>query len=405
MKWARMVVFACGLAAGQDLTIRVNVNFVQLDVTVTDRNGKRIEDLKLEEFEVFRGGKRQKLKSVIYVPGKPPAAVPAREGGTVRSKTIRPQDVRRTIVLMVDDLSLSPASLVYAREAMKEFVRKSVEPGDLVAVYRSSSGFGLMQQLSSNREQLLRQIENVKFRSMMAMDPLAAMERNPLEESGDPTLARIAMEQRLQEVVDGRIRQDMLTGGMLNSVAGVVDGLREVPGRKSMVLFSESLQLVDTPLAMTNPGGGAMLSNVVGGMGGVRAITMAAMQRLIDRANRAGVMINTVAPRGLVITGLTAADRQSGDPRRMMGQMMERSVNLNLSQDGMIQLADGTGGLSYRNSNDITGALESALSDQEGYYLIGFEPDDETFEKVRGGPKYQSLNVKIKRAGAKVRFR
>jgi hypothetical protein len=96
----------------------------------------------------------------------------------------------------------------------------------------------------------------------------------------------------------------------------------------------------------------------------------------------------------------------SGNIQRMRGQMQQRQYEFNASQDGMAVMAEDTGGLFFRGTNDITGALAAAVSDQEEYYLVSFRPDDETFEKSKNGAaKYHKLEVKVKRPGVKVRFR
>jgi hypothetical protein len=50
---------------------RVNVNGIQVDATVEDCAGKRVSDLKLNDFEIQLDGKKQKLTNVLWVPGRP----------------------------------------------------------------------------------------------------------------------------------------------------------------------------------------------------------------------------------------------------------------------------------------------------------------------------------------------
>src|SRR4029077_19907705 len=67
-------------------------------------------------------------------------------------------------------------------------------------------------------------------------------------------------------------------------------------------------------------------------------------------------------------------------------------------------IADATGGIAYRNANEIVTAIRSAMSDQEITYTLGFYPDDKTLD---GKP--HDLNVKLvkkdKTEGAAARFR
>ena len=228
------LLVAASLVYAQESTIRVNVNLIQIDVTVLDKAGKHVPDLTIDDFEVTREGKRQVLKSALWVQGQRVTANVQAVASALptTSKKLRPQDVRRTIALLVDDLSLSFVSSHYARNAMKDFVEKNIQPGDLVALFRTSTGLGVLQQFTTDKRQLLAQIDATKFRSINSVDSLAPVTNNPLEDSGDPTLAAMAMEQRLRDEINDRQRQDMVTSTMLNSVQFVVNGLRELPGRK-----------------------------------------------------------------------------------------------------------------------------------------------------------------------------
>src|SRR6185503_3752352 len=80
-------------------------------------------------------------------------------------------------------------------------------------------------------------------------------------------------------------------------------------------------------------------------------------------------------------------------------QLSDRRAAFLDSQDGLSYLSDRTGGLTVKNSNDIFGGLKRVVEDQEGYYLIGYRPDDSTFDRVNGRAKFHHISLKIKRAG------
>lgn len=408
MKLLRMVLVSTllfGQQPEQDLRIRVNVNLIQIDVTVMDKDGKPVPGLKAEDFEVFRDNKKQAVRNVVWVDSRQNRPAPEKTDENPR-RPLRPQEVRRTIALFLDDLSLSPASIYAARQALRDFVEKTIQPGDLVALFRSSSGVSILQQFTNDRRQLLSQIDSLTTRNNNAYDSLAPLQMNPLESSSDASIAQMAMEQRLRDEVMQRERQDAATTGMLSAARFVVRALGELPGRKSMVMLSESIQIADVPQMMTNPGMTSTMSTGLGAMGGARTRTLESIRLLVDSATRNGVVLYTVDPRGLVFDGLTAADQVNGNIRQVQGQMMQRTMNFNMSQDGMSLLAEETGGLFFKNTNDISGALAAAAQDQEGYYLIAFEPDDDTFEKLKSGAsKYHSVRVRVKQSGLKVRHR
>lgn len=360
------------LLAQEPPAIRVNVNLIQIDATVTDKKGRHLPGLTAADFEVFQNGKRQKISSALWVSGRPP--------------TLHPQEVHRAIAVLIDDLSLSPSSLHYTRQALRDFVASSVEPGDLVAIYKTSAGLGILQQFTTDKRLLLANIDRVTLRTNNPTDPLAALQPNAMENSGDDSLSALALRMRLSEEQANRSRQDIATAGSLSTARFIAQGLAELPGRKSIIYFSENLQLYDQET-------------------GPRERTATALQDLADLANRAAVVFYTIDPRGLVSFGFTAADSPSSNPARAVEQSMERQANVNLSKDGLSLLAEETGGIFYHNRNDIGVALKEAIEDQDGYYLLAFTPDDDTFQKSKAGPRYHQLKVKVNRPGVQVRYR
>ncbi len=380
----RLVLLLIPVLFAQDPSaIRVNVNLIQFDATVTDKKGRHLPGLTAADFEVFQNGKRQKISSALWVVGRP--LVPSPPPGT-SPPPLRPQDVRRAIAILIDDLSLSPSSLHYTRQALRDFVASSLEPGDLVAVYKTSAGLGILQQFTTDKRLLLANIDRITLRTNNPTDPLAAFQPNAMEDSGDPGLADLALRMRLQEEQANRSRQDIATAGSLSTARFIAQGLAELPGRKSIVYFSESLQLYDHEV-------------------GPRERTITALRDLADLANRAAVVFYTIDPRGLVSFGFTAADTPSSNTIRANEQSQERQTNVNLSKDGLSLLAEETGGIFYHNRNDIGVALKEAILDQDGYYLLAFTPDDDTFQKSKAGPRYHQLKVRVTRPGAQVRYR
>jgi|GEM_PF-1921722 hypothetical protein len=116
--------------------IRITVNLVQVDAVVTDSKGRQVTNLKPSDFEILEDGRPQPITNFSYVftasPGgeaKPALAAPT-VTPAVPPALLRPQDVRRTIALVVDDLGLSFESTVYVRRALKEFVDNAAGRGE-----------------------------------------------------------------------------------------------------------------------------------------------------------------------------------------------------------------------------------------------------------------------------------
>jgi len=272
--------------------IRINVNLVQVDAVVTDNKGKAVTDLKAEDFEVLQDGKLQAITNFSFIDVKESAArgFPARPVAQPRGigppapplppTGFRPQQIRRTIALVVDDLGVSFDSIVRIRQSITKWVDTQMQPGDLVAVIRTSAGMGALQRFTSDKRLLHSAIERVRFTTgRVGISSFAPLEGAAPAGSIDTTVFNQEIEQRY-------------TVGSMGAITYVVRGLRDLPGRKSLILFSESMRLTY--------------------LDGRSQLVEERLRRLSDEANRSSVVINAIDPRGVAYTGLTAEDRTSG---------------------------------------------------------------------------------------------
>ena len=368
-----------------DEVVRITTNLVQVDAVVTDRNGKLVTDLKPEEVQISEDGKQQKITNFSYIVTATPEAPPlqAKPANTDKNASplppgrLKPEDIRRTIAVVVDDLGLSFESTYYVRQALKKFVDQQMQTGDLVAIIRTSGGVGVLQQFTSDKRQLYAAIERVKWYAVGrggigAFAPLST----DLTRGADTDVTA-----RPREDLD-QFREDVFSVGTLDTIGYVVRGLHELPGRKSVLLISDGLKISsrDDPAR-----GGRVLE---------------ALRRLADKANRASVVIYTMDARGLQTLALTAADNTSSfTAAQVEQQLSNRRTGFFESQDGLIYLAQQTGGLAIRNSNDLGGGIKRVLEDQKGYYLIGYRPDESTFDPRTGRRVFHHLSLKVTRPG------
>jgi len=153
--------------------IRVSVNLVQIDATVTDAQGHTVPNLEAKDFEILQDGKPQTIKKFSYVNAPPPAALRPGPPAPTNPTKIRPEDVHRTVALVVDDLGLSFESTARVRQALKHYVDTQLQPGDLVAVLRTGAGVGALQQFTTDRRMLDAAIDRVRF-NFLGGGPLGA---------------------------------------------------------------------------------------------------------------------------------------------------------------------------------------------------------------------------------------
>ena len=371
--------------------VRISVTLVQIDAVVTDQRGKHVTDLKAADFELFEDNRRQQITNFSYIAAQPttgeaaaspkvpePRVPPVPPVGT----TLRPDQVRRTIALVVDDLGMSFESIGAVKQSLRKFVDEQMQPGDLVAIIQTGKGSGALQQFTSNKRLLHATIDRVRFNLMFGGDlgAFKPMQSAPFAGAGGLGAGQMAAFISSSELS----REDTFRSGTLGTISLVVSGLKDFPGRKSVVLLSDGITIMR---ASDN----RMLD---------------AMRKLVDAANRASVVVYTIDVRGLQYTGLTAADSTAFRPVTDINQLsLNRSAHLNDSQAGLHYLANQTGGFFVRNTNNIPEGVTRVLDDQRGYYLIGYIPEQSSFKDVRGKREFHNLSLKVKQAGLRVRSR
>jgi VWFA-related protein len=386
-----------------DDVVKISVTLVQVDAVVTDKNGKQVTDLKPEDFEIIEDKKPQPISNFAYISvnSTPPATLApvANAGNKSKAKVmtpppsprLRPEQVRRTMALMVDDLRASFSSIDAMRTALKKFVDEQMQPGDLVAIIRTSAGSGLLQQFTADKRRLYAAIEKIKWRpdglgKVYAFDAIKANDDAPSDSR------KIGAEAKIQDDVR-QYREDIFAIGTLGAINYVVRGFKDLPGRKSLVLFSDGLTIF-----ARNQNNSRILEVV---------------RQLTDLANRSSVVIYTIDARGQVAPGGGAEDDFSGignlqaetNMHAISQQLDARMQGLFDSRQGLEYLAYNTGGSFLRDANDLSRGVARVLEDQKGYYLLGYTPDESTFNTPDGRRGYHKLIVKVKRPGLTVRSR
>lgn len=399
-----------------DDVVKFSTTLIQVDVTVTDKNGKIINDLKPEEFEIYENGKKQDITNFLFVnvAGQNKAAPPIKKKVTINEDIrsmpvppveLKPEEVKRTVALIVDDLGLSFESMRTVRAALKNFVNEQMQPNDLVAIIVAGNGAGTTQQFTSDKSQLLAAIEKIKWnpQGRSGITPFSAlgqidMNQSLTDHTNDATdgtstsstdttsIDTVAVE---QQTYNNNFYNDIFSVGTLGAINYVVKGMKQLPGRKSVMLFSDGFAVctMDSQTGETDLDQCKRMKDAV--------------NRLTDYCNRASVSIYSFDAKGLANTMITAADAAGG---QNLTQTMQNRSQENLDkQEGLKMLSEQTGGFTFLNRNDIYDGMNYALEDQKGYYLLGYQPDSESFDAKK--LRFNKLEVKVKRPGVEVRYR
>ena len=351
---------------------RVNVDLVQVDVVVTDSEGKHVTDLTAEDFIIVQDAKPQEITNFSFVEVEPPVVARSSVYAPVTQTrdlppapppppmTYRPDQIRRKIALVVDDLGISFEGMYYVRESLKKWVDEEMQPGDLAALIRTGKGVGTLQQFTTDKRILHDAIDHIIYNvsgrvgSSYCSDNTVAMATDLMGSLGS--------------IPSGGEHRRHLTLNSLGSIQYVLDGLKSLSGRKSLILFTEDLWMI------FDQGQDSSVEDM--------------FQRLIKEANQAAVVVHTIDSRGLVSDLQCSLD------------------DYTYAQDGMMTLAKGTGGLFEHSRNDIDGALIETVRDGDTYYLIGYQPEGKLAAEMQAGEsKYHSIRVSVKRPGLNVRTR
>ena len=369
----------------EDDVVRITTNLVQVDAVVT-KDGKVVPNLTADDFEIFEDGKKQTITSFAFISNVPsPAADPPAKEKPAKAKPtevapaprLNRDDPRRTVALVVDDLGISAESIHQVKRQLRKFIAEDLQPNDLVAVIRTSGEMGALQQFTNDKRLLARAVDRLRW-NMCSRAGVSVIPRY------DPNFSQYES-------------SDWACGGnsynkTLRSLRFILDAMGQLPGRKSMVLMSDSTPVESQEVKFENP--------ELNTFPNTTRFTWL-LQRIAEKAIRASVVIYSVDTQGLQYTGLTPADQ----PRLTRGTMnatsdimTRRSALLWRRGEGGELIARQTGGFQVRNSNNYD--LPRILQDQNGYYLLGYTPTSETFNR-----RFHHIKAKVKRSGMTLRTR
>ncbi len=379
--------------------VKISTSLVQLDAVVTDKNGTPVTDLGVKDFELLQDGQIQEISNFSFVDTRVKDTRSKTNAPTNKTVAVPPTRLRanttgRVITFVVDDgnCSSSAVGMRATREALHTFINEQMQTNDLVAIYRTRSGTSLFQQYTSDRSELLKIVKKVRwlpsigcsnsgefFESERQWEEIP-LKTEPLPD-GETTEER---NRKLKEDIKDANQNDRIIG-TLGVIRYIVKGMARIRGRKVMFLMSDGIPTLDE------------------NRNSQRALKY--LRSLTNEANRAAVVINTVDVRGVNNPlFISSADdikpdlnfgSEKNSTRRVSESRLAESRDL---QNGMFFLADQTGGDFYRGNNNLSVHLGKAMNLEKGYYLLGYEPDDETFQ----GPNFHRIEIKLKRPELRV---
>jgi len=374
----------------QPPTFRAGINFVRVDVIITDKNGNAIADLQPSDFDVSEDGKPQKIETFKLV---------KLDGGRADAINDPPREIRndydeeaeaarddvRLFAIFLDDYHVRRGSSLSVRKQLAQFIETQIGPSDMVGVMYplESTASVRMTRSHSAVSRGLQQFLGRKFE----YDP-----KNQYEEvyAHYPT-----------EIVE-RIRNQVSLSA-LKALIVHMGSLKE--GRKSLILVSEGYTNIIPPQmrnrdaqqpglgnpAYGNPNAGSNDINEQRAAWSAGLDMQSDLREIYDTANRNNVAIYAVDPRGLPVFEFDINEGVN---------ISTDSTYLTSTMDTLRVLAENTDGRAIVNRNDLAAGMKQITRDSSAYYLIGYNSST-----APSDGKFHEIKVRVKRSGLQVRAR
>lgn len=363
----------------QEVTFKSEANLVVIDVSVKDKSGKVMGDLKKGDFIILEDGKPQQVSVFEFQkldsdepPPSVPAIRPSKDAVAAAPVTptpkptaiasgpkalIRYQD-RRLVAMLFDFSSMGIPEQVRAQKAAQEFLKTQLKPADLVAILTAGTGpLKVTQEFTDDRTRLEEVVRQLKIGDG---SDLAALGGNGDDEAGEDTGAAFnADETEFNIFNNDRKLATLETAAKL---------LAALPEKKALIYFSAGLEQQGND-------------------------NRAQLESAVNAAKRANVAFYPIDARGLQASA-PAGDASAGGGRGRSaftgGAVSARGASRDNSQETLSTLAADTGGRMFTDDNDLALGMTRARDDISSYYIVGYYS---TNGKTDG--KFRRVQVKL----------
>ena len=387
--------------AQDDDVVKVKSNLVNIDVIVKDKKGKYISDLKPEDFVITENGQPQKIEFFDAPLSRSETAKTGETGGAgAPANTTAAAAPRNYVSLILDSQTTDIANLKQVREGAIKYIREQVTDADVVAILSVTHGLRMLQPFTQDKAKLIATLENLgtgadskNSESREIAENIASLRdflggattTNITTNAGGSQAAQVMLAQSvLAQFIRMRTALSLqLARPVLAALAALAEGLRPIPGKKTLVLFSQGFV---TPEVLDWQ-----------------------VQSTIDIANRANVAIYIIDSAGLrasapasgsyvpstPLGGISAVTNQEQRIRGVGGETVfdtARQEGLTREYDILYRLSGDTGGKFLKGNNDIGQNLERINQEIQARYTLAYRSSNQTFDGT-----FRKVKIEVRR--------
>lgn len=360
-------------------TFRSSVKLVVVNVTVTSRDGKPVNNLKKTDFQLFEDGKLQTLQTVElqHLDSKP--LPPIETGLQVRpspksARVAPPPDLdtalskyqdRRLIVMLFDLSSMQPAEQIRTTKAAEKFISTQLTSSDMVSIMAFSSDLRTLQDFTDDRDQLLSIVRSFHVGEGSELAGMADAGADAEDQSG-------------QFVADETEFNIFNTDRKLMALEDAARKLAPYPEKKALVYFSSGVEKTGVD-------------------------NQSQLRATINTAVRSNVSFYPIDARGLVALAPGGDASQAGAVgSNLFSGKGQRSLrdSLQNQQETLYSLAADTGGKALLDSNDLTLGMRQVQHDVSSYYILAYASTNSAEDG-----KYRRIQVKLTGSLAAMKYK
>ena len=377
----------------------VNVNVVNVDVYVTDKQGRSVTGLTREDFQLFENNRPVEVSNFYAVnegkPTTPPeelaaeAAAPAVPPGAARppqeAEAVKvPAEQRLSLIVYVDNFNLRPFNRNRVLGELRAFIGQKLTKGDQLMLVTYDRELHVRRHFTSDPSLIARAM--VDLEKISAQGVHADSERRDVLQRIEDSQTVAEAEGHARTYAESTFNDLSFT---IDAIKKMIDALAGMPGRKAVLYVSDGLQMIagqDIFYAVQNKYGEQTTSLT-------QTLEFDASRRFTEltaQANANRITFYTIDAAGLRVYESTTAENRGPGPSSPGFSQMIDSVRIHNLQSPLQMMAERTGGVAIINTNVITKQLEGVARDLNTYYSLGYTPSH------FGDGRYYKIEVKVK---------